>query len=88
MLNQQPIMVDETTHDLLGPDTYGYMTYRELDVPYIRRWAERFVLPGCHGLGAEDHIRQESPQNTGFLLGNDFQFLLFRGLLCVQGFDL
>ena len=38
MLNQQPIMVDETTHDLLGPDTYGYMIYRELDLPYIRRW--------------------------------------------------
>ena len=60
LLKQQPIRINEAAHNALGPDTYGFTIYQALDVNFIRRWAEHFVLPAQHGWREEGRIRQDS----------------------------
>lgn len=64
MLNQTPITVDETTNTLLGPDTYGYTIYRELDVYALFAAGQNTLFSR---LGASG---KKCQQNTGFLTGD------------------
>lgn len=60
LLNQEPIRIHENSHPVLGPDTHGFVIYRELDVNYVRRWAKHFILPVRYGWEEKSVIRREN----------------------------